>query len=131
MNLFLQDALILRLVQVPQSQTHFPVVPCCESSTYQLTQRGHVIYLWHAICYLYLLNIILDSGPRSNSVDPSDGDHCFLFDACHNFGPFTLTLFSHLQMSLMVSVTSNPNSCFLFLPKHKINSSTEPWFFLV
>lgn len=40
MNLFLQVALILTLVQVPQSQTHFPVVHAASQAPIKLTQRG-------------------------------------------------------------------------------------------
>lgn len=87
MNLFLQVALILTLVQVPQSQTHFPVVHAASQAPISRLREVHVIYLWPAICYLCLLNIILDSGPRSNSVGPGDSDHCFLFDSVTILAP--------------------------------------------
>lgn len=30
----------------------------------------------------------MDSGLNSNSVGPSGSNHCFLFNACHDFGLF-------------------------------------------
>lgn len=58
-----------------------------ESSINQLTHIGACDF-FGTFYYLYLLNIIMDSGPSSNSVGPSGSNHCFLFDAHHNFGLF-------------------------------------------
>lgn len=70
------------------SQAHFPVV-CVAWIRHQSTNSDRSMWLlWHTFYYLYLLNIITDSRPNSNSVGPSGNNNCFLSDACHSFGPF-------------------------------------------